>query len=122
MPKNQPESEESLKSKGSKTPSPEETYLPELDTDLQLPYNPAPLEKPSRTLEKPSKKSKKPAHVIQLRNLTPSEYESLMEDMKEVGLQVDGRSRHLPQNKNLTPSETEALREDMKAAGRQARG
>jgi hypothetical protein len=91
MSKNRKESEDSLKSKGSKTLSPEE-YLPELDTDLQVPYNPAPLEKPSR-------KSKKPPPAVELRNLTPSEYESLLEDMEEVGLQVDGRSRHLPKNK-----------------------
>jgi hypothetical protein len=98
MSKNRKESEDSLKSKGSKTLSPEE-YLPELDTDLQVPYNPAPLENLLQPSEKPSKKSKKPAPVVELRKLTPSEIESLREEMNKVGEQVKGRSRHLPKNK-----------------------
>jgi hypothetical protein len=70
MSKNRKKSEDSLKSKGSKTPPPQETYLPELDTDLQRPYDANRLPQS----EKPSGKSKKRQPVVQLRNLTPSEF------------------------------------------------
>jgi len=98
MSKNRKGLKHSSKNKGDKKPSPEETYLPELDADLQLPYNPAPPENHLQPLEKPSRKSKKPPPLVQLRNLTDSEVESLREDMNKAGEQVEGRSRHLPQN------------------------
>jgi hypothetical protein len=117
MSKNQPESEENLKSKdGDESRLPmyqdfhpnieDPQYVeklralypdlpnPELMLDLgfQAIYSPCP---PENLLQP----SAKPSRTSRTRNLTPSEIESLREDMKKVGRQVDGRSHHLPQNK-----------------------
>jgi hypothetical protein len=58
--------------------------------------------KESERSMKDKKSKKQPEKLLKrphIRNLTPSEIESLMEDMKKAGQQVEGRSRHLPQNK-----------------------
>jgi len=70
---------------------------PELILDLgyQVIYPPVRLSE----AKNPFETSKKPAPAVELRNLTPAEVESLLEDMKKAARQVEGRSRHLPQNK-----------------------
>ncbi|HIJ76296.1 MAG TPA: hypothetical protein HPP81_06220 [Deltaproteobacteria bacterium] len=137
MSRNRKRPEPSPKSNAESTPSLEETYLPELDTDLQLPYNvelSQGSERQSETTALPENSKPLPIEKAGTspypRNLTASEIESLREDMKAAGRQMKGRfymeggkvRLKPPPMRNLTPSEIESLKQDTKEAYQQLKG